>query len=100
MPPKSKCRGGNEINMHLLTFFPIGNADCSRIKLASGDRLLFDYAAMRNADDISDRRWDLAKDIKDDLRDDELDSFRVVAFTHLDDDHIHGATEIFHLDHA
>jgi hypothetical protein len=86
--------------MHILTIFPLGNADCCRIKLSNGERILFDYADMRDSADWSDRRWDLATDIKDDLKKDKLDSFKVVAFTHLDDDHIHRSCEIFYLEHA
>lgn len=86
--------------MHQLTFFPLGNADCIRIDLASGKQLLFDYAAMRNPDDASDLRIDLAAELKGDLRARGRNAFDVVAFTHLDDDHIHGAAEFFELDWA
>jgi hypothetical protein len=86
--------------VHTLTFFPLGNADCCRIKLSNGDRILFDYAHMRDESDKSEKRWDLASDIRDDLKKDKRNSFRVVAFTHLDDDHIHRSSEIFYLEHA
>lgn len=33
--------------MHKVTFFPLGNADCTRIVLANGKRVLFDYANTR-----------------------------------------------------
>jgi len=36
-----------------------GNADCYRIDLANGEKLSFDYADMRCADDSSDRCIDL-----------------------------------------
>jgi len=86
--------------MHKLTFFPLGNADCCRIDLSGGQKLLFDYAAMRDADDEDDLRIDLAAAILEDLEAAKRDSLDVVAFTHLDDDHIHGASELFHLRHA
>jgi len=86
--------------MHKLTFFPLGNADCCRIDLSGGQKLLFDYAAMRDPDDEDDLRIDLAAAIRKDLEAAKRDSFDVVAFTHLDDDHIHGASELFHLQHA
>ena len=57
--------------MHTLTFFPLGNADCCRIKLPNGDRILFDYAHTRDESDKSDKRWDLASDIRDDLKKDK-----------------------------
>lgn len=86
--------------MHQVTFFPLGNADCIRIDLASGRQLLFDYAAMRDLTDPDDLRIDLAAELKSELRTRGRDYFDVVAFTHLDDDHIHGASEFFELDCA
>ncbi len=84
--------------MHTITFFPIGNADCCLIDLPGGQKLLFDYANLRNPDDSQDLRIDLAATIQDKLG--KQDYFDVVAFTHADDDHVHGASEFFHLDHA
>lgn len=86
--------------MHKATFFPLGNADTCRIDLEDGKKLLFDFAHWRDAEDDDDLRIDLAKSLLEDLEDAERDNFDVVAFTHVDDDHIHGATEFFHLDHA
>ena len=86
--------------MHKLTFFPIGNADCCRIDLSGGQKLLFDYAAMRCENDSTDRRIDLPRELRADLKAANRNHFEVVAFTHLDDDHIHGASESFRLDHA
>src|SRR5260370_18833012 len=84
--------------MHTITFFTIGNADCSLIDLVGGQKLLFDYANCRNQDDSKDLRIDLPTAIQDKLG--KQDYFDVVAFTHADDDHVHGASEFFHLDHA
>jgi hypothetical protein len=42
-----------------ITFFPLGNADTTRIDLANGQTVLVDYANMRCADDDTDRRCDL-----------------------------------------
>jgi hypothetical protein len=86
--------------MHKLTFFPIGNADCCRIDLSGGQKLLFDYAAMRCEDDSTDRRIDLPRELRADLKASNRNDFDVVGFTHLDDDHIHGASEFFTLDHS
>ncbi len=86
--------------MHTVTMFPIGNADCCRIDLAGGQKVLFDYANTRNADDPNDKRIDLEQDLRTDLKATRRDSYDVVAFTHLDTDHFCGATEFFELRHA
>jgi hypothetical protein len=74
--------------MHKVTFHPLGNADCCRIDLDNGKKLLFDYAQTRPADDENDPRIDLAKELWEDLKSAKRDYFDVVAFTHADDDHI------------
>lgn len=86
--------------MHKITFFPLGNADTCRIDLECGKKLLFDFAHWRDAEDESDLRIDLAKSLREDLEEAKRDNFDVVAFTHLDNDHINGASEFFYLDHA
>src|SRR5580700_4552052 len=86
--------------MHKITFFPLGNADSCRIDLSGGERILFDYAAVKDVDDDTDKRIDLPTALREDLEADSKDYYDVVAFTHLDDDHIHGASEFFHLQHA
>jgi hypothetical protein len=53
--------------MPKLTFYPIGNADCCLIELADGQRMLFDYANVRDEDDDDDLRIDLAAAVRDDL---------------------------------
>lgn len=83
-----------------LTFFPLGNADTTLIRLANDDLVLMDYANMRYATDPSDKRIDLPAALREELDDADRSSFRVVAFTHLDDDHICGAREFFWWDHA
>ena len=42
--------------MAKLTFFPLGNADCCRIDLDVGQKLLFDFANVRDPSDPGDRR--------------------------------------------
>ena len=54
--------------MHKLTFFPLGNADCCRIDLEAGEKILFDYADMRCAEDDSDLRIDLPAELRQDLK--------------------------------
>lgn len=83
-----------------LTFHPLGNADCTRIDLANGDKMLIDYADMRNPDDPYDKRIDLPEELKADLRAANRDYFDVVCFTHLDDDHCCGSGDFFWLEHA
>jgi hypothetical protein len=86
--------------MHRLMFFPIGNADCCRIDLESGQKLLSDFADMRDPSDPKDKRIDLPAELRSDLKAAGREDFDVVAFTHLDDDHIHGASGFFYLEHA
>lgn len=83
--------------MHKVTFHNLGNADCIRIALSNGRKLLFDYAHRGDPDDDDDLRCDLPRELRDDLGDDE--GFDVVAFTHLDHDHIARATEFFYFEH-
>ncbi len=84
--------------MHKLTFHPLGNADSTRIDLDGGMKILIDYADMRNAQDSADKRVDLPALLRADL--DTRNYYDVVAFTHLDDDHIHGSSSFFYLEHA
>jgi hypothetical protein len=86
--------------MPKLTFFPLGNADTCLIDLQNGKKILFDYAAMRNASDEDDKRIDLPAKLRADLKAAKKTAYDIVAITHLDDDHTHGAEEFFYLDHA
>ncbi len=86
--------------MHKLNFYPSGNADTCLIELESGKMLLFDYANMRDRENESDLRIDLSTELHNALEAAKRDYLDVVAFTHGDDDHIHGSTEFFHLEHA
>jgi ribonuclease BN (tRNA processing enzyme) len=86
--------------MHKITFFPLGNADCCRIDLENGKKLLFDYANMKNKNDEADLRIDLEETLKNDLKESKKDYFDVVSFSHADNDHVHGLSEFFYLDHA
>lgn len=86
-----------EAQMPKLTFFPLGNADTTLIDLAGGQKILFDYANRRNPEDEDDKRCDLLAELRKDLG--KRNSYDVVAFTHLDQDHYDGMTEFFHLEH-
>jgi hypothetical protein len=81
-------------------FFPLGNADTLRIDLASGGRILIDYADMRCADDEDDLRCDLPKELRRDLSKAGRDYYDAVCITHLDDDHCKGFGDFFWLRHA
>lgn len=86
--------------MHKVTFFPLGNADCCRIDLECGKKILFDYADTRDPEDEDDRRCDLPKELRDELEDADRDYYDVVALSHLDKDHIKGSADFFFLEHA
>lgn len=84
--------------MHKVTFFPLGNADCCLIDLENGKKIMLDYACYEKTDDIP--RIDLAETIREDLKACDRNNIDVVGFTHADDDHIHGASDFFYLEHA
>lgn len=85
--------------MPKLTFYPLGNADCCLMDLANGKKLLFDYADTRCKDDKDDKRADLPGELRKDLNAARRKNYNVVAFSHLDKDHICGSSEFFYLEH-
>lgn len=82
----------------IIDVFPLGNADTTRLTLADGQRVLFDFADMGRSDG-SDIEFDLEKAIKDDLGSAPY-KLPVVCITHVDDDHCHGFGDTFWLQHA
>src|SRR5260370_35629274 len=88
------------MGIHRVNLFPLGNADCCRIDLDSGKQILIDYAAMRDADDKNDLRIDLPGTLRKELEGRKRDYYDVVGFSHLDDDHIRGASNFFYFEHA
>ncbi|MDD3926412.1 MAG: hypothetical protein PHT33_07125 [bacterium] len=86
--------------MHTVTIYPLGNAETMLIHLENNRKILIDYANMRDPDDKYDLRCDLPKLLTDDLNAANSDYYDAVAFTHLDDDHIHGMSGFFWLEHA
>jgi hypothetical protein len=86
--------------MHTMTVFPLGNADCCRIDLAGGKKILFDYANTHDEDDEQDKRCDLEQLLREDLDAANRDYYDIVAFTHLDEDHYKRATEFFWFRHS
>jgi hypothetical protein len=85
--------------MTQLTFFPLGNADTTLAELQDGRRILFDFADV-GTDDDGDKRCDLPKLLRDDMKKADRTSYSVVAFTHLDADHCAGSSDFFWFDHA
>jgi hypothetical protein len=86
--------------MHKLTFFPLGCADTCRIDLENGKKMLLDYAHVRDEADEQDKRTNLPKELRKDLKAANRNDYDVVAFTHLDRDHYARATEFFFLEHS
>jgi len=86
--------------MHKISFFPLGNADCCRIDTSNGKKFLFDYGNERDSENPQDKRIDLFAELKKDLKASKRDSYDVVAFTHLDNDHVCGAPDFFFFEHA
>lgn len=82
---------------HQVTFYPEGNADTCLIEPEDGRLLLFDFADKHVEGSLE---VDLSTPLVEKLAEAGRDGFDVVAFTHLDDDHIHGATDFFRLKHS
>lgn len=85
--------------MPMLTFFPLGNADCCLMGLINRKKLLFDYADTRCKDDKEDKRVDLPAELRKDLNAAGRKYYDVVAFSHLDQDHTCGSSEFFYFEH-
>ena len=86
--------------MLTMTVYPVGDADTCLLDLANGEKILIDYADYHDPDQADEKRIDLADALRQDLRQANRDNYDVVAFTHLDDDHIHGASTFFEFLHA
>ena len=82
--------------MFEMFFFPLGNADTTRITSPQGRRFLFDFAPLA----ASDGEFGLEEDIRNDLRRAGKDGVDVLCITHLDDDHCRYFEEVFHLEHS
>lgn len=91
---------GDDVAMHKITFYPVGNGDTSQIVLDNGKRILFDYRHLKKTENGEGPEIDLKGRLKEDLKRAERSSFDVVAFTHGDKDHIENSTEFFELRHA
>lgn len=79
--------------------YPVGNGDTTLLDPESHRLVLIDFCN-RPADAADDdKRVDLAPALDAELNRAHQDAFEVVAFTHLDLDHIGGASSYFHFDH-
>jgi hypothetical protein len=87
-------------DLHLVTFYPVGNGDTSQIVLQNGRRVLLDFCHREKSTQANTPEIDLKSRLKAELRAANRDYFDVVAFTHADMDHIQGSTEFFELQHA
>ncbi|MEQ9110535.1 MAG: hypothetical protein RLN84_08310 [Rhodospirillaceae bacterium] len=83
-----------------LRYFPVGCADTTLIELPDGRLVLIDFADFGDPLNPSDKRIELSKALKKLLDERDRDYIDVVAFTHLDDDHVHKASEFFWFEHA
>jgi len=86
--------------MHSVTFYNVGDADTCLIETTSSKMILFDFADYHDATNPDEKRVALATALRDKLGSAGRTAFDVVAFTHADDDHIHGASRFFSLTHA
>ena len=78
--------------------FPLGNANSTWITTPHTNRLfIFDYADTKT-DDSDDKRWNLREELLS--RVGKGGSVDLVSFSHADEDHIQGASEVFNLHHA
>lgn len=88
--------------MQVVRYYPVGNGASSQIILENGKRLLFDFRQVEDGTCEDHKVIDLVTTLRQELdeagrRDRDFD---VVGFTHGDDDHVAGAADNFHLDHA
>jgi len=79
--------------MAKMTFFSVGNADSTLLHLKDDRLILKDY--FRPDFEDGDNRVDLAVELGDYVRSLDRDYIDLVAFSHADDDHIHGCEEFF-----
>lgn len=86
--------------IHKVTFYPVGNGDCSQIVLENGRRILMDYRHQACGEDKNSPVIDLKATLTKELESAKRNYFDVVAFTHADLDHICGFSDLFHLEYS
>jgi hypothetical protein len=84
--------------MAKLMFYPIGNADTTLIHLNDERMVLVDYCNMPL--EKGDKRVDLQEEIRSYLQLQSSNNIDLVAFTHADDDHVHGVEDLFWFNYA
>lgn len=98
--PALSSKIGCRMTKAILRYYPVGNGDTTLIELPDGRLVLVDFADYGDPDDSENKRIELSKALKERLDELNRDSIDVIAFTHLDDDHTHKASEFFWLQHA
>ncbi len=86
--------------MHKIEIFNVGNGNSALITLENDRVMIVDFCDRVCADDVDNPKIDLGEHLKEAFRAKRRTEVDVFAITHLDEDHICGATEFFHLDHA
>jgi hypothetical protein len=85
--------------MTKMIFYPLGNADTTLVHLADDRLILMDFCNYPQ-DGEKDRRICLDEELHHYLKTQKRDYFDLVAFSHADDDHLHGAEDFFYFRHA
>ncbi len=85
--------------MHKLEVFNVGNGDSALVTLENGRMMMVDFCDTVACESDDDPRIHLSKRLKEILAAKRRDYFDVLAITHLDRDHICGASAFFHLEH-
>ena len=83
-----------------LRYYPVGCADTTLIELPDNRLVLVDFADYGDPDDASNKRIELSEALRERLDELGRTDIDAVAFTHLDDDHCHGAGDFFWFQHA
>ena len=85
--------------MSKITFYNLGNADSALLEISDGSAqgrlVLMDFGNQKNFNSV-----DLDQELRTKLKGRNYFGFDAVAFSHLDNDHICGASEFFYLEHA
>src|SRR3990167_10056049 len=84
-----------DLAMHTVTFYPIGNADSCLIELENNRNIVFDFADVAAKNDENEKRIDLEKALRDALDTAGRDDVDTLALSHLDRDHINSVSEVF-----
>lgn len=85
---------------HIIKYYPVGNADCTLIKLDNGKTILVDCQILADLTDGHGKQimFDVKEDLLSELKKDSLERPFVDLFisTHPHDDHCKGFAENFY----